>query len=303
MAAWHILQADPGVTVGSYTSDAVEALNYAVDKGVKISNNSYGPGSFSQTFQDAITRAADKGHLFVAAAGNGGDDLVGDNNDATPFYRASYENPNVISVAASDSKDKLASWSNHGATSVDLAAPGASILSTMLGNTYAYKSGTSMATPHGAGTAALVKSAFPKLDDATEIKANILTSVDKTPDLIGRVLTDGRLNAAHALGAVAADTTAPKVSGKRPKRASTTRDETPLIKAAVRDNLTKLQKADVRLYAAGKLIRPTKYAYNAETETLTYNSRRLSKGKKAVKVVATDAAGNANTRSWYFTIR
>ncbi len=141
---------------GGYTSDAVEALNYAVANGAKISNNSWGGGGYSLTLQSAISRADSAGHLFVAAAGNNGT-----NNDATPHYPSNYTNPNIISVAATDDTDALASFSNFGASTVDLAAPGVSILSTLPGNTYGSYSGTSMATPHVAGVAALYLQSFP----------------------------------------------------------------------------------------------------------------------------------------------
>jgi thermitase len=138
---------------GGYTSDAVEALNYAVANGAKISNNSWGGGGYSRALLDAIQRADAAGHLFVAAAGNAGED-----NDSSPSYPASYETPNVVSVAATDDRDALAPFSNFGATSVDLAAPGVNILSTLPGNRYGSYSGTSMATPHVTGVAALIKS-------------------------------------------------------------------------------------------------------------------------------------------------
>ncbi len=184
---------------GGYTSDAVEAINYAVAKGAKISNNSWGGGGYSQTLKDAIHRADASGHLFVAAAGNGGSDGVGDDNDATPHYPSSYDNPNLVSVAATDSKDALAGFSNYGAASVDLSAPGVSILSTLPGDTYGGYSGTSMATPHVSGVAALLKSKNPTADDAT-IKEQILKSVDARSNLSGKTATGGRLNAAGALG-------------------------------------------------------------------------------------------------------
>ncbi len=170
---------------GGYTSDAVEALNYAVAKGAKISNNSWGGGGYSQALKDAIARADASGHLFVAAAGNGGSDGVGDDNDATPSYPASYDNPNIISVAATDSKDALAGFSNYGAASVDLSAPGVGILSTLPGDTYGSYSGTSMATPHVSGAAALLKAKTPNADDAT-LKDQILKSADARSNLSGR---------------------------------------------------------------------------------------------------------------------
>ena len=102
---------------------------------------------------------------------------------------------------------------------------------------------------------------------------------------------------------VIVDTIKPAISGMSPRHASITRDTAPTIKAVVRDNLANLQKANIKLYVAGKLISPTKYSYRASTDVLTYNSPRLSKGKKAVKIVATDAARNVGAKSWYFTIK
>lgn len=186
---------------GGYTSDAVECLNYAVKNGAKISNNSWGGGGKNQALEEALSKADGAGHLFVAAAGNEGED-----NDSTPSYPSSYGNPNVVAVAATDRNDALASFSNYGKTSVDLAAPGVSILSTLPGKTYGSYSGTSMATPHVAGVAALIKSKDSTLDD-DGMKSRLLKSVDKegTDDkrqlesLAGKMVTEGRLNAAGAL--------------------------------------------------------------------------------------------------------
>ncbi|CAA9450783.1 MAG: Serine protease, subtilase family [uncultured Rubrobacteraceae bacterium] len=186
---------------GGYISDAVEALNYAVAKGAKISNNSWGGGGYSQTMLDAINKADASGHLFVAAAGNDGRD-----NDSTPSYPASYDSANIISVAATDSKDSLASFSNYGSTSVDVAAPGASILSTLPDNTYGSYNGTSMATPHVSGVAALLKGMNSSADDAT-LKEQILKSVDAKSNLSGKMVSGGRSNAAQATKQ--SDTTAP----------------------------------------------------------------------------------------------
>jgi len=184
-------------------SGAIEALNYAVANGATISNNSY-VEPFSQAFYDAIKAADTKGHLFVAAAGNEARD-----NDATARYPSSYDLPNIIAVAATDNKDSLASFSNYGTTSVDLAAPGVSVLSTLptgWPNTYGLGNGTSMATPHVAGAAALVKAKFPDLDDSG-IKERILSSVDPKPGLANKTKTGGRLNAAQALGVESATLT------------------------------------------------------------------------------------------------
>jgi thermitase len=183
---------------GGSTSNAIKAIDYAVSKRVTISNNSWGGSGYSQALKDALSNADNNGHLFVAAAGNGGADKVGDNNDSYPSYPASYDNPNVVSVAATDSKDALASFSNYGATSVDLAAPGVYTYSTLPGNTYGYKSGTSMATPHVTGVAALIKSKDSTLDDVG-VKTKLLDFVDKKGNLSGKTVTGGRLNAAGAL--------------------------------------------------------------------------------------------------------
>lgn len=272
-----------------HTSDAVEALNYAVAEEVKISNNSWGGGGYSQTLKDALDRADAAGHLFVASAGNEAMDT-----DAIPQYPASYDSPNVISVANTDNNDLLKDTSNYGVTSVDLAAPGKWIYSTMPGNTYGYKSGTSMAAPHVSGVAALVKSQSPTLDDA-QIKAMVLASVDKKTGLDGKVLTGGRLNAARAVGA---DTVKPTVSAMAPT--GSIRDRAPTVAATVRDNRTDLAKSDTRLYVDGR--RKETFSYSSATGQLIYRSGKLTYGRHTVKIIAEDTAGNVGTKSKIFRI-
>lgn len=182
-------------------SDAVEAVYYAISIGADVMSNSYGCyGCFSQALKDAIDAANTAGILFVAAAGNEGLDT-----DVYPHYPSSYNSPNVISVAATTDKDNLASFSNSGAISVDLGAPGTRILSTFPVKptklmkrfnyplSYAKISGTSMATPHVSGAVALLKSRYPGATH-TEIKKLILDGVDLIPDLGGKTVTGGRLN-------------------------------------------------------------------------------------------------------------
>ena len=283
------------------TSDAVEAINYAVYEEIPISNNSWGGGGYSQALRDAIARADTKGHLFLAAAGNGGKDGVGDNNDATPHYPSSYTNSNIVSVAATDDTDNLASFSNFGLESVDLAAPGVGILSTLPGNKYGRYSGTSMATPHVAGVAALIKSEDLTLDDAG-MKKQILQFADKKTSLQNKVATGGRLNAnASVTQQVAPDATRPSITAVRPVPGSKTRDRTPKIGAAVRDDGIELTKGDIRLSLDGK--NRTKFTYNEGTDRLSYTAPRLSYSKHTVKIVATDDAGNVGTKSWRFTVR
>ena len=183
----------PGGT-GS-TSDAIAAINYAANKGVQVINASWGGGGSSQALKDAIEAC---NCVFVAAAGNGGADQIGDNNDTTPFYPSSYDSSNLIAVAATDHNDDLASFSNFGIVSVDLGAPGVSVLSTVPFDTYDSYSGTSMATPHVSGVAALVYSQFPGLTPV-QVKNQILSAVDPIPPLNGITVTGGRLNAFGAV--------------------------------------------------------------------------------------------------------
>ena len=146
---------------GGYTSDGVASLDYAVQMGAKVSNNSWGGGGFSQSLYDAIEAARDADHIFLAAAGNGGSDQIGDNNDSVPHYPSNYELTNVVSVAATDNRDNRADFSNYGAVSVDIGAPGVNIASTWISNGYVWSSGTSMATPNVTGVVALIRSHHP----------------------------------------------------------------------------------------------------------------------------------------------
>ena len=184
------------------TSDAVRAVNYATimrrDHGINIvaTNNSWGGGGFSQSLSDAIEGGGNAGILFIAAAGN-----EGNNNDTFPGYPASMTSEAIISVAATDSSNNLAGFSNYGATSVDVGAPGVGIYSALPGNRYASYSGTSMATPHVAGIVGLLAAANPNLT-AAEIRTAILDTAVPISSLNGRVATGGLANAAAALDAI-----------------------------------------------------------------------------------------------------
>ena len=186
-----------------WTSDAVAAVAYASAMGVKVSNNSWGGGGYSQSLYDAINAAKGVGHVFVAAAGN-----AGGNNDATPFYPASYALDNIIAVAAIDSADQKASWSCYGATTVDLGAPGVSILSTVPSDGYASLNGTSMATPHVAGAAALVYGLHPGWGYA-QIRDQILGTARPITSLAGITVTGGTLDLAAAVSATLQPPAAP----------------------------------------------------------------------------------------------
>ncbi len=169
------------------TADAIRAIEYYTMMGIKISNNSWGGGSYSQSLYDAIMASKS---LFVAAAGNDGR-----NNDRTPSYPASYNLENIVAVAATDSNDQLAWFSNYGVKSVDLASPGVDILSTLPGDDYGKLDGTSMATPHVTGVAGLLL-AYNSDFTPKELKWYLL----KGTDYCGlSVLSRGRLNASKSL--------------------------------------------------------------------------------------------------------
>jgi subtilisin family serine protease len=170
---------------------AAAAIRYAAIKGARVSNNSWGESHFSMPIYDAINFARMQGHVLVAAAGN-----AAVSTDTTPLYPASFDLPNIIAVAAL-SGDVLAGFSSYGATTVDLAAPGEYIFSTIPGG-YGYWSGTSMATPLVAGVAALILGRHPTWTN-TQVINRILTTTVPLPALEGRVVTGGRLNAADAL--------------------------------------------------------------------------------------------------------
>ena len=195
-------------------SAALAAINYATKMrtqygiNVRVTNNSWGGGGYSSSLFNAINQSAQAGILFVAAAGNGGADGIGDNNDVTPEYPASYNVANVLSVAATDHNDNLATFSNYGANWVDLAAPGVNIASTAAGGGYVYMSGTSMATPHVSGAAAL---AFSHNPSATyqQVRSALMNGVDKLSNLTGKMVSGGRLNAHKTLLNMAPPVTLP----------------------------------------------------------------------------------------------
>jgi subtilisin-like proprotein convertase family protein len=187
-----------------WTSDAVESVHYAValknrendPVNIRVLSNSWGGGGFSQSLLDAINAANDEDILFVAAAGN-----YSSNNDSSPYYPSSYDNANVVAVASTDRNDNLSSFSNYGFESVDLAAPGSSILSTFPGNAYAYLSGTSMATPHVSGAAALLLSVNDLLT-VQELKDYLMDYGDPLPALNGMCVSEMRLNVYNSLSQV-----------------------------------------------------------------------------------------------------
>ena len=190
---------------GGTLANAVKAVDYFTDLKVRhglnivATSNSWGGGGFSQALLDAITRAATRDILFVAAAGNSGSD-----NDTSASYPSNYDTTAgagydaVIAVAAIDRNGGLASFSQYGAKTVDLGAPGVGVWSTTAFNTYSSYNGTSMATPHVSGAAALYAAAKPG-STALQIRTALLDSAAPTASLAGKTVTGGRLDAAAAL--------------------------------------------------------------------------------------------------------
>jgi len=175
------------------TTKAIEAIDYAVQMGMDFSNNSWGGPFYSAALNLAIQNAGFQNHLLIAAAGNNGS-----NADINPTYPAAYPLENIISVASIDYSNQLSGFSNYGAISVDVAAPGSRIISTFPNNSYGTISGTSMAAPHVTGACALLKELQPNKSYQT-IKSEVLNAVDvfSTEDIS---VTNGRLNICKLLG-------------------------------------------------------------------------------------------------------
>jgi subtilisin family serine protease len=183
-----------------FTGEAIAAINYATmmrrDHGINIvvTNNSWSAGiGVSSILREAVRLHGEAGITLVAAAGNGGA-----NCDASPWYPGSYDLPNVLSVAAIDDYGNLTGFSNYGAATVDLGAPGVGIYSTLPNGSYGSMAGTSMAAPHVTGVVALLASAKPGITVA-EVRSAILGTTAPLPSLAGRVATGGRLDAGAAL--------------------------------------------------------------------------------------------------------
>lgn len=175
---------------GGTLADAIKAINYATKMGARVTSNSWGGGGYNQALKDTL---AGSPALHIFAAGNDKN-----NNDSKPAYPASYDLPNIVSVAATDRNDKLASFSNYGAKAVDLGAPGAEIYSTTPGNNYASYSGTSMACPHVTGATGLLLAMEPGLSN-DQLKDLLLSTTDPVPALEGKTVTGGRLNVGAAV--------------------------------------------------------------------------------------------------------
>lgn len=214
---------------GGSTADAINAVFYATNKGASVMSNSWGGGSYSRALEDAIAYAYDREVLFVAAAGNSDSD-----NNTKPVYPAGYRVPNVVSVAATDSSDNLANFSNYGTASVDIAAPGVSILSTYpktpsgTPNMYEYLSGTSMATPFVSGVAALMVYENDLLK-AHQIKELLISQGDQVAGLTEKLKNPKRLNANFSVVQASITpqaTTKPVYAGRSPASSASEEQQT-----------------------------------------------------------------------------
>jgi subtilisin family serine protease len=178
---------------GGTLADAVKSIDYTTAMKVHMTSNSWGGGGYSEALYESIKRARDAGILFVAAAGNSSS-----NNDNDPEYPASYDLDNIISVAAIDNAGQLAYFSCFGKESVDVAAPGVNVYSSVPGNSYESWSGTSMAAPHVSGVAALLYSANPGIT-YKEVRERLIKTAKPMGSLRGKVASAGLVNAYHAL--------------------------------------------------------------------------------------------------------
>ena len=298
--------------IGGSISDAIEAITYAKTKGAKISNNSWEiPGGFfSQALKDAIDTS---GSLFVAAAGNGGSDRIGDNLDVSPNYPAVYTSNNLLSVAAVDHHGNRASFSNFGANSVDISAPGVGILSTIPGTVpgneaYAHFNGTSMAAPHASGVAALAASDDPTLlSDPVALKNHVMDTGKPLAAMAGITVTGDMVDAQAAVGGGGGgDTTSPKVTSTVPKATATgvapganiTATFSEAMDAVTTDgDPNTINETTFKLFKAGttnQILAVVTYDASAKKAILNPNSnlQRGTKYKAAVSTGAEDLAGN-----------
>ena len=236
---WHIqLMALKVADDQSFDADAIaKAIDYARAHGAKIISNSYGGPSDSAAIHDAIGRATEAGCLIIAAAGNAPRGQNGTNNDISPIYPASYKNSNIVSVLAVDQNDAIASWSNYGALSVGIGAPGVGIRTTSLNQNEVTEDGTSMATPFVAGACALIWSHPLYLKyTAPQIRQLLFDNGRRVSGLAGKCLTGAILDLRFLSAGVSPTARDSKgMSNTRPAR--TTADESDSRKIRVTGKL------------------------------------------------------------------
>ncbi len=291
---------------GGTTADAIDAINYLIalkqnDVNLVAINASWGGGGYDPALLAAITAAANQDILFVAAAGNGNWMGRAVNNDRTPFYPACYNTmsgagyDSVISVTALASNGSKPTWANYGATTVDLGAPGAGIVSTYPVDAYATADGTSMATPHVTGSVALYASTHPNAT-AAEIKQAILDAAAATPtsSLSGRTVTGGRLNIGGELivppGPI---DTPPSVSITTPLDGAVVAGPVTIQASASDDHGVSL----VRFIVDGNIEEDVAAPYEVEWNTLG-----ATEGPHTITVEAQDTSGQTTTDTVNVTV-
>jgi subtilisin family serine protease len=284
-------------------SDAVRAIDYLIamkQRGVnvRVINASWyaDTAEFPTALYEAVKAARDNNIVFVVAAGNNAQDI-----DATAAYPASFDLENVITVAALDHNDNLASFSNYGATRVHVAAPGVNIYSTMPGGSYTYKNGTSMAAPHVTGLVALMAAQYPQYT-YQQIRSKILSTVDTLPNLQGRVLTAGRINAWKALSG--SDTGAASIQIVSPVGGETwTSGEVRTINWTAADDIG-VARVDLSYTLDGGNSWTSIIQGLKNDGTCSWTVPNTSSTSALVKVEAYDAAGNkgAAMSAGFFTI-
>ena len=258
------------------TSHALQALQYAIDNGALISNNSWGGGGFSSAMETLLTQAEAANHLFVAAAGNSSTNI-----DAYPTYPAAYQNPNVVSVASIQSDGSQSGFSNYGTSNVDVAAPGSGIRSTISGGGYASFNGTSMASPHVAGIVALMRSLAPTVS-TTDIKRILIETSTWDSRLDNVSDSGGRVSASAAVSAV---------NGSIPSLSITsnatvvTEGDTVTFSATATDSSNNNIAGQV-VWKIGEVVQTTgsSFTYTASTP-----------GQIRVRAQVTDSSGTAST--------
>ncbi len=283
---------------GGTDSDVAAGILYAAQRGASVISLSLGGETPSSVIDSAIEYARTLGALVVVAAGN---ESV--NNDIIPSYPANSEVENVIAVAATDAEDDLATFSNYGASTVDLAAPGQSIYSTYLMNSYAFLSGTSMATPYVAGVAAMMKSANPALTYA-DLKSGLFQSVDELATLQGKLVTGGRINAHKAAYLASTGTPLAPTPVAAPGKGGTARTLSLAVRRyGQRAVLSGYLKDSTRVAVARKYVYlecATINARRSRSDSDGYFSFRITRPRRAQKCYAFDSFGN---RSRSVTVR
>lgn len=269
------------------TANAILAVDYCRINGIKLSNNSWGGGGSSTALRTAISNVGAADHLFVAAAGNSAWNIDG----ILKSYPASYNLANQINVAATTSTGTMASFSNYGLTSVHVGAPGNAIVSTysttVVGSTgYASLSGTSMASPHVTGVAALLRGKMPGWTVA-QVKAAILSTVKPLTSLSGKTVTGGTVSAYKALLSTIVESVPPVASASR----SIPAGNLGWNNAAVTLTMTATDEL------GGSGVRDIRYTVGATTTTVAGASATVSyttDGIRTVSYLATDNSGNAS---------